>query len=423
MIRDAVLHLLFFYLCPVKHEDIMKKIKILSLLFCLVMLTAACHEDEDAPVYGSRTVLVYVAANNSLGNLDFDSKDVQEMMEGMKSVEGTDNNLLVYLAGYRKTAKLIRLTKNGKGEVKQETVAEYNKQNSVSVDVMKEVFTTVFSNYPAKSYGIVFWSHGDGWIYYQNPSTRWWGQDDEGKDYRMNILDLHEALSVAPHFDYILFDACYMQSVEVIYQLRDCADYFIGSPTEIPGPGAPYDMVVPALFSQSNPEINIAKNYYTVYAEKYDNGNNMSNENWTGGVSISVVKSCEMLALATATKAVVQTASSKQQSNSIDISGILCYDPLRDKNYHDFMGFMQKIQENEQAFEDYKEVYQSAVIWENTTVKNYCTYSTGVGRMVSMDGFEGLSTYILRGNSEIQDAYYRQSLQWYSAAGWNETGW
>ena len=50
----------------------------------------------------------------------------------------------------------------------------------------------------------------------------------------------------------MLFDACYMQSVEVIYQLRDRTDYFIGSPTEIPGPGAPYEAVVPALFSQIN---------------------------------------------------------------------------------------------------------------------------------------------------------------------------
>ncbi len=33
----------------------------------------------------------------------------------------------------------------------------------------------------------------------------------------MNIPDLNEALSVAPHFDFILFDACYMQSVEVVY--------------------------------------------------------------------------------------------------------------------------------------------------------------------------------------------------------------
>lgn len=78
------------------------------------------------------------------------------MIEGMKGTGGTTNNLLVYFAGYKKTAKLIRLIKNGKGEVKQETVMSYDKHNSVSLDVMKDVFRTAFSNYPAKSYGIVF---------------------------------------------------------------------------------------------------------------------------------------------------------------------------------------------------------------------------------------------------------------------------
>ena len=44
----------------------MKKIKILSLLFCVVMLVAACHDDEEGPIIPQpreqvgRTVLVYI---------------------------------------------------------------------------------------------------------------------------------------------------------------------------------------------------------------------------------------------------------------------------------------------------------------------------------------------------------------------------
>ena len=109
----------------------MKKIKILSLFVCLIALLAACEDEDITPSYGARTVLVYIAGNNSLGQSDFDSKDVSEMIEGMKGTEGTTNNLLVYFAGYKKTAKLIRLIKNGKGEVKQETVMSYDKHNSV----------------------------------------------------------------------------------------------------------------------------------------------------------------------------------------------------------------------------------------------------------------------------------------------------
>lgn len=46
--------------------------------------------------------------------------------------------------------------------------------------------------------------------------------------------------------------------------------------------------------------------------------------------------------MATATKGVLQTAASMQQRANIDITGILCYDPLRSKSYHDLMGLMKK---------------------------------------------------------------------------------
>ena len=404
----------------------MKKIKILSVFVCLAFWFVSCqNEEEPEKSYSARTVLVYIAGDNSLGQAGFDSEDVEEMIRGMKNTDGMENNLLVYWAGYHGDAHLIRLVKNGKGEVRQETVMDYGNQNSVSVDVMKDVFRTAFSNYPAKSYGIVFWSHGDGWRFYQNPSTRWWGQDASDGDYRMNIPDLHEALSAAPHFDFILFDACYMQSVEVVYQLRDCADYFIGSPTEIPGPGAPYEEVVPALFSQDNPAINIAKNYYAVYEEKYDNGANMSNDNWTGGVSISVVKSSELPALAAATREFLLAGTKKNNYIDVNNSGILCYDPYRDKFYHDMMGLMRKMKEDDraQAFENYENIYWNTVVWMKSTDYNYCTYPNGDGRMASMEGFQGLSTYILRENQSVQQTYYRQSVEWYSAAGWSDIGW
>ena len=131
--------LIFFIFVLCNKLKTNEKIKILSLFVCLIALLAACEDEDITPSYGARTVLVYIAGNNSLGQSDFDSKDVSEMIEGMKGTEGTTNNLLVYFAGYKKTAKLIRLIKNGKGEVKQETVMSYDKHNSVSLDVMKDV--------------------------------------------------------------------------------------------------------------------------------------------------------------------------------------------------------------------------------------------------------------------------------------------
>lgn len=63
-------------------KNMMKKIKILSLLVCLIALFTACHDEEDKTNYGSRTVLVYIAGDNSLSR--FASEDLNEMIEGIR---------------------------------------------------------------------------------------------------------------------------------------------------------------------------------------------------------------------------------------------------------------------------------------------------------------------------------------------------
>lgn len=407
----------------------MKEIKILSLFVCLMALLTSCEEEENlqpSAVEAARTVLVYIAGNNSLGQFDYDSRDILEMIEGMKDTEGTDNNLLVYYAGYKKTAKLIRLLKNGNGEVRQETVMDYEDHNSVDVDVMKDVLRTSFSRYPAKSYGIVFWSHGEGWLTYpqESPTTRWWGQDIGSGDARMNISDLREALSVAPHFDFMLFDACFMQSVEVAYDLKEYTNYYISSPTEIPGPGAPYQKVVPALFSKTAAEINIAEAYWGFYADEQLYTGDLSRDweagdPWTAGVSMSVVKTSMLEQLADKTKQILPKYI--KEGRWINTSGILCYDRRLSKYYYDFDGLMHSLLNVESdEYKSWRQVYDSTVIYWQTTPKNY---SSSVGSF-SMEGSQGLSIYIPRGKYDSnQNKYYRESVQWYTAAGWNETGW
>lgn len=211
--------------------------------------TATCTVTVEPgdPLKSSRTVLVYVAADNTLSG--FALPDFEEMKVGMAKVEDVDVNFLVYI-DKGGSPQLLEL-KNENGTVVEKVVKTYSSRNSVGVSETQEVFAAVFSNtqYQADSYGLVYWSHGDGWLPYPlGANTRWVGQDIGNGDKRMNISEFVEILETAPHFDFILFDACFMQSVEVAYELRDYTDYCIGSPTEIPGPGASYDELVPAMF-------------------------------------------------------------------------------------------------------------------------------------------------------------------------------
>jgi hypothetical protein len=381
----------------------------------------ACnHNDEPDPVQEEdlRTVLVYIAADNTLTS--FAADDIAEMVSGFAAVDADKNNLLVYVDTQSAKPFLYQITKDSKGAVVKKVLHEYQQQNSVYPTVMAEVYNRVFSAFPATSYGLVLWSHGDGWlpspsnISASKASTRWFGQD--GTSY-MDISSLNTALNSAPHFDFILFDACLMQSVEVAYELKDRADYFIGAPNEIPGPGAYYTELVPAMFSQVNDLAStVAHGYYDYYDRNYTG--QISKADWTMGVTISVVKSSELDDLATATAAILPKYITN--GSAINVSSIYSYEP-RSTYYYDLKGLVQSLTStvDQASFSTWSTAFDLAVPMHLTTDSTYSNYPKD---MVSMSGSNGLSAYIPRSSYVSLNTFYH-SYAWYSAAGWSSTGW
>ena len=92
----------------------MKNIYPYFILLCCVALTlASCKKDEPAPpapVDASRTVLVYMVANNNLGSSRFDAMDLEEMKTGAGKGYIGDGRLLVYHAPYNADPHLIEIT-------------------------------------------------------------------------------------------------------------------------------------------------------------------------------------------------------------------------------------------------------------------------------------------------------------------------
>ncbi len=71
--------------------------------------------------------------------------------------------------------------------------------------------------------------------------------------------------------DYILFDDCYMSSIEVAYDLKDVTDYLIASPTEVMVYGYPYHIIGKYLIGNFNLEgiVNGFYDFYENYAYPY----------------------------------------------------------------------------------------------------------------------------------------------------------
>jgi len=419
-----------------KHIDIFKlKIDRLSvlLLFLASLLTlGGCSNHDDEPdISVKRTVLVYMMADNSLSSLS--GSDIDEMTEGMKSIDSNKNNLLIYIDTFDGTPKLIKLD-NKNGKVVQTVLKNYPEQTSTDESVITSVFSTAFSAYPADSYGLVLWSHGLGWI----PQTssykvisRYAGIDQNGGStyYYLNIPSLQSVLAATNlHFDYILFDECYMASIEALYQLRNYADYFIGSPTEIPGPGAYYTDVVHAMFATSSSATAInnadktADAYYNYYNNKYDitKESDFSNENWIAGTSVTLIKSSALVNLANATKNILPAYI--KNKTAINTNNIFCYDPLRDKYFYDMEGLIKQLTGGNSEYIAWKTAFDNCVIKYQTTATNYMSYSNGTYNFIPMNGSCGLSSYIPSSSETSMNTNF-QATQWYTDAGWNQTGW
>ena len=189
----------------------MRKIKILSLLFCVAMLVAACHDDEEGPITPQpreqvgRTVLIYIVGDNGNNELSTLFKNnFRDMKKGMEEVDYSKCNLVVYSEMVDDVPHLISL-KNQNGEVVADTLFTYAEQNPLDKNVMSAVISQTVSYFPADSYGFVFLSHSSSWV----PATKDANSRSIGY-YRltqMNIPDFHEVLlsSFPKPLKFILF--------------------------------------------------------------------------------------------------------------------------------------------------------------------------------------------------------------------------
>ena len=388
----------------------------LLLGVCLALFfLASCEDEPEIIKTPKRTVLVYIAADNNLAHFALD--DMDEMKEGLLQVNG-ELKLLVYV-DTGSSARLVELKKESRNVV-ENVVREYGDRNSTGTEETREVFRDVFSNpaFTAESYGLIYWSHADGWAPYGSTrQTRWIGQDTGDGDSRMNISDFVSILKEAPHFSFIMFDACFMSSVEVAYELRSYTDYYIGSPTENPGPGAPYDLITP-LMAGENAAVDMASAYFEHYNAKYNGGINISNKNWTGGTSICVMRTSALKQLASVTAQVLPETLADNERLS---ATVFDYDqrPPSSTYYIGYFDFKQLVQAlaDETSLVEWEQAFDEAIAFWKTTDKNY----SQVAHMFSMEGTNGITHYIPNSNDTYALAY--RSTAWYQDAGLAKLGW
>lgn len=225
------------------------------LLFCTVIFS--CHnaiDDEQVPLI-SRTVIVYMAADNDL-SMDA-AVDMEEMKQGFVAADGA--RLVVFIDRSDDTPRLIEIGEDGTETV----LKEYDELNSALAATLENVIQDAIALCPAAEYGLILWSHGQSWLP-AGVAVRSFAQDGSNA---INISELADALPL--HFNFILMDACLMGAVEVVYELKDKADYIIASSTETIYEGFPYSRIMPVLltasYSSEAPFAAAAESYFEYY--------------------------------------------------------------------------------------------------------------------------------------------------------------
>lgn len=261
-------------------------LRIMAVVFGGLLLLGACSSDSDnSPVpsgpqnttVNHHTLFMYFPWSGNANPLtEYFWKNIQDMKKaylgsGIKNqkvivfiqtngTEGFMFNLADYRGYYKDSLALYR---------------HYTGLDQTTADGIARILLDMKSMAPADSgYAMMIGCHGLGWVpvVKQNAKTMavrasqpflpHWDIKTEGglttrffggtsTQYQTNISTLAEAIaSTGMKMEYILFDDCYMSSVEVAYDLRHVANYVIGCPTEVMGDGMPYDRIGRSLLGR-----------------------------------------------------------------------------------------------------------------------------------------------------------------------------
>ena len=137
-------------------------------------------------------------------------------------------------------------------------------------NVLREFINYGVNNFPAEKYDLILWNHGGG------PLTGY--AMDEHSHEMMPFVDIIDVFSnnnlinAGKKFDIINFDACLMNSIELLLCFAPYTDYYIASAEQVPGDGEYYSDWLDLL--GQNPDINsfalgkkIVDDFYTYYED------------------------------------------------------------------------------------------------------------------------------------------------------------
>lgn len=262
-------------------DNIMKKFKLILILLLFHIIGLSAKE---------WTILIYMAADNGLHQ--YALEDIAEMETSSFSsqaniiVEMDGDNDSDLAATYR-----YKIEENTQAGIQSPIISNLGETNSGSYQTLKSFVDWGFNRYKSSNKALIIWSHGNGWA--KDLKGKGIAPDNSSQSFiSMSNHEMQAALSDIK-LDLLIYDACNMQTLENLIELKSRADYIIGSEASVPSSGLPYGLIFDYWQSASNIDslvINIPK----IYVDAYRPGNIYNSGSFLRRVTASTAKMIEI---------------------------------------------------------------------------------------------------------------------------------
>ncbi len=384
-------------------------IKIACFAMGFMLLSCANDEvEEPEKREAEKTIFMYLPWTVDLTNFFYQNiRDMETSICDMGGLAG--NRLIVFMSTSKSEASMYEI-EYADGRCIHTPIASYRNYPFTTEEGLTSLLQDLKRYAPARRYSMIVGSHGMGWLpvnaarasysrerfhyeYAGGLPTRYFGGTTA--EYQTDISTLANAIGNAGmKMDYILFDDCYMATIEVAYELKDAADYLIASTCEVMAYGMPYATMGKYLIGEPDYGA-VCDEFYRFYSNSY------------GTLSVT---DCSRLDEVAAMMRYINQNYSLDEAAIASLQKLDGYSPTIFFDFGDYVNKMLAANDADQILIDEFNRRLSAAVPYRVNTAKYYTKSTGP---LPIHTYSGITT---SDPSISPKAVDKVSTKWYSVS-------
>lgn len=356
----------------------------------IIIIISTCLSCEQTQTSPNNTIFFFFPWSTNLTH--YFENNINNFKQSITRSDLKSNRIIIFISQSTSSATIYEL-KYAKREIIHDTIANFNSYNYeyTSTNGLSHLLNIAKGERPTQQFSMIIGCHGDAWIPAKDLKRSFGGGETTS---RINITTLRDALKQSNLInEYILFDDCYMSSIEVAYELRNVCRHIIASPTEIMAAGMPFKEIAQDLLNKPN---------YESICNKFHNHYN--NHPTTPYGAIATINCQELNKLAN----IVKKINTTHQYDDSKTDNLQIYDGYTPNIFYDLSDYIASYCTDTNLLQQFNNQMQQCITHKAHTKYIYL-YGHGT---IKINKYSGISTSAPSTNSKC--ASY-QETEWYKA--------